>query len=62
MDLIDNPRQKGAGHYKKTGKYAFLSKLLNLEKESQNPKKRKLETEAGTSGEGLILPGDINGL
>ena len=38
VDLIDNPRQIGAGHYKRTGKYAFLSKLLNLEKDSQNTK------------------------
>ena len=66
VNLINNPREV-KGNPRSTLKYKFLERILGIKR-----KRRRLTSETGgeegekiksdPSGEGIILPGDINGL
>ena len=72
VDLINNPREN-KGNPKGTLKYRFLAGILGLKRKRQVPDDEE-EEESDTDepkhkkensekiGEGVILPGDINGL
>ena len=67
VNLIDNPRIEIRTNPRATIKYKFLQDILGIQKKRKRRKRlrsilEESEGEQEKTGEGIILPGDINGL